>query len=95
MAYDNSNRGAVWGNDKREKDSHPHFKGQANIDGVEYYVSAWKRGEGAKPNSPALSMSFVKVDDVKSAAISQANNTMQAPPPPPPAVDQFDDDFPY
>ena len=92
MSYDNSNRGAVWGNDKREKESHPHFKGKATVDGVEYYVSAWRRGEGAKPNSPALSFSFVKVDDVKEKAMSQVNKTMATPAP---AQDAFDDDIPF
>ena len=90
MAYDNSNRGALWGNDKRDKETQPHFKGTATVDGVEYYVSAWKRGSDAKPNSPALSFSFVKVSDVRDEAIEQAKATIQAPPPPP-----ADDDIPF
>lgn len=55
MSYDNNNRGAIWGNDKKEKDTHPDFKGSATIEGVEYWVSAWKRKPDANPNSPALS----------------------------------------
>lgn len=92
MSFDNSNRGAIWGNDDRQKDTHPHFKGKATIDGVEYYVSAWKRGEDAKPRAPALSFSFVKVDDVKNKAMDSAKSAVQAPPPP---MDSFDDDLPF
>ena len=93
MSYDNSNRGAIWANDKREKESHPHFKGKATVDGVEYYVSAWKRGDGAKPNSPSLSFSFVKVDDVKEKNLGQANQALNTPSPPP--VMDYDDDIPF
>ena len=87
--YDNNQKGAIWKNEKREKDTHPHFKGNATIEGVEYYVSAWKRDDNAKPNSPALKFSFTKVSDIKDKAISQANQTMQAPPP----ANNFDDEL--
>tara|TARA_R110000824_G_scaffold39383_1_gene119209 strand:+ start:874 stop:1170 length:297 start_codon:yes stop_codon:yes gene_type:complete len=42
MAYQQKpNSGSLWKNDKREKDTHPEYKGSALIDGVEYWVSAW------------------------------------------------------
>ncbi len=88
--YDNNMKAAIWKNDKREKDTHPHFKGNALIDGVEYYVSAWKRDEGANPNAPALKLSFTKVSDIKDKAINQANQTMSAPQ----SMDSFDDPLP-
>ncbi len=52
------NEGAIWPNKKREKDTHPHFTGSATIDGVEYWVSAWRRAEYAKEGSPSLKFSF-------------------------------------
>jgi len=55
--HDKTNRGAIWKNEKKEKDTHPDFTGSLNVDGREYWVSAWKRKEGAPPNSPALSFS--------------------------------------
>lgn len=57
MSYDNNNKGAIWGNDRKQNDNHPDFKGQATINGVEYWVSAWKRKPDASPSSPALSFS--------------------------------------
>ena len=63
--YDNTNRGSIWGNDKKEKDTHPDFKGSINVEGVEYWLSAWKRKEGANPKAPALSFSIQRKDDVQ------------------------------
>ena len=56
--FDDNERGAIWPNKKRESDRHPHFTGQAKIDGKEYWVSAWKRADDANPNAPSLSFSF-------------------------------------
>lgn len=39
--YDNNMRGTLGKNDRREKDSHPEYKGQCEIDGVGYWISAW------------------------------------------------------
>lgn len=42
MAYETKpNTGALFKNDRREKDSHPNAKGSALIEGVEYWVSSW------------------------------------------------------
>lgn len=58
MTYDNTNRGAIWKNDDKREDSHPDFKGSINVNGVEFWVSAWKRKEGAPAKAPALSFSI-------------------------------------
>jgi hypothetical protein len=61
--YDNTNRGSIWKNEKKEKDTHPDFTGSLNVGGVEYWVSAWKRKEGAAAKAPALSFSVKPKDD--------------------------------
>ncbi len=63
MSYDNTNRGQIWKNDKKEKDTHPDFKGSVNVEGVEFWVSAWKRKPDAHPKAPALSFSIQKKED--------------------------------
>jgi hypothetical protein len=63
-SYDNTNRGSIWKNDRRETERHPHFTGVANIDGKDFYVSAWKRSEDANPKAPALTFSFKPKDGV-------------------------------
>lgn len=39
--YDNSNRGVVFVNDRKEQDTHPDMKGSINIEGTEYWLSGW------------------------------------------------------
>lgn len=60
--YDNNNRGSIWKNEKKETDTHPDFTGSLNVNGVEYWVSAWKRKQGASEKAPALSFSIKPKD---------------------------------
>ena len=57
MEYDNTNRGSIWKNDRKEKDTQPDFTGSINVDGKEYWLNAWKKKEGANANAPILSFS--------------------------------------
>lgn len=41
--YDNRNTGALFKNEDRASDKHPEYNGSLNIDGVEYWLSAWVR----------------------------------------------------
>jgi uncharacterized protein (DUF736 family) len=41
MSYDNTNRGALFKNDDKEQDNHPDYKGQINVGGQEFWISAW------------------------------------------------------
>lgn len=83
--YDDTNRGQLWPNDRKESEKHPDFKGGLNVEGVEYWVSAWKRGSDANPKAPSLRFSLQKKDapERSQAAASTA-----------PAKD-FDDDIPF
>lgn len=63
MSYDNTNRGAIWKNDDKQDDKHPDFKGSLNVGGVEYWVAAWKRKEGAAAKAPALSFTVKPKDE--------------------------------
>lgn len=49
MAFDRTNTGTLGRNKRKEKDTHPEYTGQINIEGVEYWLSAWvKDGNGEK-----------------------------------------------
>ena len=39
--FDNTNRGILSRNERKEKDTHPSHKGSINVDGVEYWLDAW------------------------------------------------------
>ena len=57
MAFEQKdNTGAIFINDRKEKDTHPDRSGSATIDGVEYWVSGWLKK--TKDDQPYLSLAF-------------------------------------
>jgi hypothetical protein len=60
--YDNNNRGAVWPNKEKKTDKHPDFTGTALVNGVDHFVSAWKKGPSSHPDAPIVSLSFTVKD---------------------------------
>lgn len=41
MEYDNTNRGILSRNERRESDNHAEYTGTINVAGTEYWLSAW------------------------------------------------------
>jgi hypothetical protein len=41
--YDNTNSGALFENVDRKTDKHPNARGTLNVEGVEYWISAWTK----------------------------------------------------
>ena len=56
MEYNNENRGALWKNDRRDDDKFPHYKGSLNVEGVDFWISAWLK-EG-KDGTKFMSLSI-------------------------------------
>ena len=75
--FDPTNTGILSKNDRREKDTHPEYRGQINVDGVEYWLNAWVK-ERKDGTGKFFSLS-VKPKEEKPAARK-------------PAADPFDDD---
>jgi hypothetical protein len=66
--YDNTNSGALFENEKRAKESHPHMRGSCTIktpDGevLEFWVSAWQKT--SKKGDDFFSLSFQLKDEQK------------------------------
>jgi len=90
--FDKTNRGSIWRNEKKEKDTHPDFTGSLNVDGVEYWVSAWKRKEGAHAKAPALSFSIKPKEEQKdnrSASMMTSDEIKER------RAAEMDDDIPF
>jgi len=41
MAYDNSNKGALFRNAEKKSDTDRDYNGQCEVGGVKYWISAW------------------------------------------------------
>lgn len=83
--YDNTNTGVLFKNDRKENDRQPDYQGSINVDGKEFYLSAWiKSGKNGK---------------FMSLAIKPKEEQRRAPPAPAPAqrggFDDMSDDFPF
>ena len=53
--YDDTDRGVLFKNDRKEQDNHPDYKGSINVGGTEFWLSAWIK-EGQKGKFMSLSV---------------------------------------
>lgn len=53
--YDNTNRGVLFKNDRKDHESQPAYRGSINVDGVEFWLSAWIK-DGQKGKFMSLSV---------------------------------------
>jgi uncharacterized protein (DUF736 family) len=54
--FDSTNRGSLFKNDKKTEEKHPDMSGSINIDGVEYWISGWKKQSKQGANFISLSV---------------------------------------
>ena len=80
MPFDNTNSGALFKNADREKDAHPNYKGSLNVDGTDYWISAWLKKD--KNGNPYMSLAVKPKDEA-------------APKAKPKSRDDADDDIPF
>lgn len=74
MAYDNNLSGVLFKNDRKEKDTHPDYQGSCEIEGQNYWISAWiKVGKdgSARAGQKFMSLAF-KLKDSQGQTNSQA-----------------------
>ena len=60
MAYDNTNSGMMYRNTEKQDDKHPDFSGFIDIEGTEYWLSAWvnESKEGSKMQQKGVEKYF-------------------------------------
>lgn len=85
MSYDNTNRGALFKNAKKESDNHPDYTGNINVGGVDYWLSAWiKHSESGRTY---MSLSVKAKEDMKPAPQKPATKRGR--------VEDMDSDVPF
>lgn len=70
--YDNTNRGALFVNDRKAKDTHPDRTGTLNVEGVEYFIDGWLKDTS---KGKMLSLSVKRKDKQPEAAPRPAAKT--------------------
>ena len=60
--YDNTNSGAIFRNKRKETDRHPDMTGTLNVEGREYWVSAWSK-TSERVDGKFLSLSIKPKDE--------------------------------
>ena len=73
--------GVLFKNDRKEKDTHPDYKGSINIDGVDHWLSAWIK-DGKNGKFMSLSVGQPKGEKAAPAAAADTGGG-------------FDDDIPF
>jgi uncharacterized protein (DUF736 family) len=63
--YDDTNRGALFKNDKKESDRHPDYRGSLNVNGEEFWISAWLKE--SKAGTKYMSLSVTAKDEQRAA----------------------------
>lgn len=71
--FDNTNRGAAFKNNKKEKETQPDYRGPVNIDGVDKEISLWikESKSGEKFFSIAFSEPYKKTDETQLRSTSE------------------------
>ena len=72
MTYDNTNSGALFKNTKKQKDNHPDYTGTINVDGEEFYISAWLKT--SKGGSKYMSLAVNPKEEKPAKVSNQANH---------------------
>lgn len=64
--FDNTNRGVLFKNERKEKDTHSDYNGSINVEGQEYWLDAWLKE--AKSGKKFFSLSIKSKDAVSQPA---------------------------
>ena len=80
MSYDDTNRGSIWKNENKRPDKQDaDYTGTLNVDGVEYWVNAWRRKRDASPRAPELTFTVRPKEERRPAPPRQPTSSRRDP----------------
>ena len=85
MTVSRINRGAIWPNNNRTKETHSHYSGYINVNGEEFWLNGWKKDHNSADNAPTMSFSIIAKNppaEEKAAPLKSFS-------------EEFDDDVPF
>ncbi|WP_147411976.1 hypothetical protein [Ralstonia pseudosolanacearum] len=91
MAYDNTDKGALFKNANKATDNHPDYRGSINVGGTEYWLSAWIN----KSNAGATYMSLAVQPKNKDAAHPDDGKSYRNAREGGRGIDEMDSDIPF
>lgn len=60
------NKGALFTNNRKQKETHPDFKGEINVNGKKYDLSGWKKqGQNGAFISLSIQEPYIKPNEVQ------------------------------
>jgi uncharacterized protein (DUF736 family) len=86
MEYDNTNRGVLFRNDRKETEKQPDFTGSLDIDGVDHYLSAWIKT--SKAGKKYFDIKFNPKQKVAQQHVQKAKQQFEP-------EEDFSDDIPF
>lgn len=69
--YDNTNSGALFRNDRKEKETQPDLRGKVNVEGKDFYISAWSKNSEKAGKYMSLALTAVEETKATPAADEQ------------------------
>ena len=94
--YDNTNRGAIWKNDRKTTETQPDYTGSiepehtcskcSHTETTDYWLNGWRAVEGASDRAPVLKFSVAPKEAPKPIPAAENNEQSNS---------GFDDDIPF
>ena len=86
MEYDNTNRGVLFRNEKKETEKHPDFTGSIDVGGVDHYLSGWIKE--SKQGKKFFSLSVKPKQETAKQHVQKAQQQFNQ-------EEDFSDDIPF
>lgn len=61
--YDNTNSGVLFKNDRKERPNQPDYRGSLDVEGVQYWVSAWIKTAGPSARNPGSKFFSIAIQE--------------------------------